>query len=1045
MSGIEAWLREHGLGAYERAFAENGIDVDVLADLTEADLASLGVSLGDRKRFARALANAGSQRPPLTSPPPAVVECPGTDTAERRELTVLFCDLVGSTQIAERIDPEALRDLLAAYHQACSAQVSRFGGQVARTFGDGVLAYFGYPMAHEDDPHRAVRAALAIAKEVPSLGVARNETLSVRVGIASGPVIIEEIRERGWNEETASGKTLHLAARIQGIAEPGSVVVDAATRERLGLAMECVELGSFVLKGFARPSALWRVQSTAEAVTRFAASHAGQSLPLVGRAEELRLLLGRWNDVLHGKGHAILIGADPGVGKSRLLHELEERIGLQVVVIGQCLSFGGDLPYHPLIDLLRKFIGVTSDASMQDLQAALARQAVMTGAAQETLPFLVHLLGAPDENVGRLSAQVRQARTVAALIDFIAKAARQRPLVIAIEDLHWIDSTSEAFFTTLSKRIATLPVLMIGTHRPAYRAPWFGAPDVTQVVLSPLGEEDSMRLLQGVVGERLHDPELRALVAEKAQGNPLFLEELGRAIAERGATFEIPPTVQGMLLSRIDGLPRAARHALQISAVLGREFRLQLLEMLWALPERLADLLGDLRRLQLVYERIDLDDTVLVFRHALIQDAAYQTLLHTRRQELHRQAAHAIEKLFPDRLDELASILAHHFVRANDAPNAVKYLITLADRSLAAYALREAESALGEALKQCEQLEARERDSRRLAVVMRLSQTWYLLGRFQESVDILERERPLLEQGQDLSITAPCLFWLAHMLVRLARYDDAETAAKASIAQAESHGDTVTTGKANGVVCFIHCLLGHADAAANAGLRSIQFLQHAGQPYWLGMSEFYQGMVEITRGDATAAIGCADRALQLGNDTEDARLIAYALFLRGWARSMSGDAVAGISDCAAALNRAPDPTSRAYSQGFLAYSYLEQGEIARALPQLEQASEQISRIGFRPFDGLFLAYLSEALRAARQVERAMQVAREGIEAAKRFHYPFGEAWAHRALGRALVAAARIDEGRDEIAIAAGMFESMGSQYESDRCEVQNRSQTSQAG
>lgn len=1035
MSGIGAWLREHELGAYERTFAENGIDLDVLADLTEADLASLGISLGDRKRFARALTGVAAQpAPPKTAP--AVVASPGMDTAERRDLTVLFCDLVGSTQIADRIDPEALRDLLASYHQSCRAHVSRFGGQVARTFGDGVLAYFGYPTTHEDDPERAVRAALAIAKEVPSTGVARNEPLSVRVGVASGPVIIEEISERSWNEETASGKTLHLAARIQSIAEPGSVVVDAATRERLGLAMECVELGSFVLKGFERPSTLWRVQSTADTVTRFAAVHA-RPLALVGRVQELKVLLGRWNDVLSGKGHAILIAADPGVGKSRLLYELQAEIGAKAVLIGQCLSFGGDLPYHPLIDLLRKLIGVASGASTHDVHLALQRQRATTGASDEMLPFLAHLLGAPDENVARFSAQVRQARTFAALIDVLLTSSRQRPLLIAIEDLHWIDSTSEAFLTTLSERIATSPVLMIGTHRPAYRPPWFGAPHVTQIVLSPLGEEDSMRLLQNVVGDRLHDPELRALVAEKAQGNPLFLEELGRAIAERGATFEIPPTVQGMLLSRIDGLPRAARQALQISAVLGREFRLQLLEMLWALPERLSDLLGDLRRLQLIYERIDLDDTVLVFRHALIQDAAYQTLLHTRRQELHRQAAQAIEKLFPDRLDELASVLAHHYLRANDASNAVKHFVVLADRSVAAYALREAEAALTEALKQCELLEAHERDSRRLGVVMRLAQTRYLLGQFQEGVAILERERPLLEQGQDASITAPCLFWLAHMLVRRAQYEDAEQAAKLCIAQAESSGDKVTAGKANGVLCLLHCLLGHVGVAADAGLRSIELLQHAGQPYWLGMSEFYQGMVEITRGDAVAAISWANLALQLGNSTEEARLVAYALFLRGWARSMSGDAVAGISDCAAALNRAPDPTSRAYCQGFLAYSYLEQGDIARALPQLEQASEEISRIGFRPFEALFLAYLSEALRSAGNVERAMRVAREGIEAAKRFRYPLGEAWAHRALARAFFECGRPDEGQREIAGAAQMFHGMGSQFETNRSQARN--------
>ena len=1039
MSSIAIWLREQGLGAYERAFAENGIDLDVVADLTDSDLTSLGLSLGDRKRFARAVAarNSNVDLARAIAPATAMDQSPSFESAERRELTVLFCDLVGSTKIADRVDEEALRNILAGYHQACRAQVSKFGGQVARTFGDGLLAYFGYPTAHEDDPERAVRAALAIAKEVPSLNQTSVEPLSVRIGIASGPAIIEEVNERDWSEETASGKTLHLAARIQGIAEPGTIVVDAATHNRLGLAMQCVDLGSFELKGFDRPSALWRVQSAAEPITRFDAVHSHQSLPLVGRAEELRTLVARWRDVAQGKGHAVLIGADPGVGKSRLLHELQEQVGVESIVIGQCLSFGGDLPYHPIINLLRKLVGVAADATALDVQNVLARRVYAIGASADIVPFLVHLLDASqgNEDVMRLSAQVRQARTFAALLDFIAAEAQQRPLVVATEDLHWVDSASEAFLAALSERIASLPVFMIGTHRPSYRAPWFGAPHVTQLVLSPLGEEDSMRLLTGVVGDRLNDPELRALVAEKAQGNPLFLEELGRAIAEHGTTFEIPATVQGMLLSRIDGLPRGVRHALQISAVLGREFRLQLLEMLWSFPARLADLLADLRRLQLIYERIDLDDTVLVFRHALIQEAAYQTLLHARRQELHRQAAEAIEKLFPDRLQELASILAHHFVRANDASNAVKHLLVLADRSLAAYSLREADSALGEALKQCERLEPPERDMKRLSVVMRLSQTRYLLGRFQQSVEVLERERALLEQGQDVSITAPCLFWLAHMLVRLARYDDAEQLAMLSIEQAERRGDPVTSGKANGVLCLLRCLLGEPDAAASAGLRSLALLRDGDQPYWLGMSEFYQGMVEITRGDAPSAIACAGRALDLGLSIEEARLIAYALFLRGWARSMSGDAVAGAVDCTAALDRAPDPTSRAYSGGFLAYSYLEQGDIVRAVPHLERANEEMSRIGFRPFEGLFLAYLSEALRAAGEIERAIRVARAGIEAAVKFHYPLGEAWAHRALGRWLALAGHATEAQSEIDAAIAMFHAIGSHHEARRTSV----------
>ena len=1049
MSEIGSWLASHGLEQHEELFVENDVDLDVVSDLTEEDLASLGLTLGQRKkimRAIRALAEAGPAPPPAPSAPPApeppspAAPVQPSGGAERRHLTVMFCDLVGSTQLADRLDPEDLRDILKRYHEACRTQISAFGGQIANYLGDGVLAYFGHPEAHEDDAERAVYAGFGIVDETATHPVKSGPGLQVRVGLASGPVVIEEMMESGrWAEDSGAGRTLNLAARIQSVAKAGEVAIDSSTKRLLKNAFTVRSVGEQTLKGFEDAVPVWGIERAVEIRSRFEAAHENTLVPLVGRKEELAILVSRWRRVQDGAGQAVLISAEAGIGKSRLLHELRKETAGAEFALGQCLSYGRSTPYLPLTDLVKKFVGIRDRDTLCEKQEAVARSMSDLGIEAEHRPFIANLLDVsdPDDDLHRLSGEVIQARTFRALAELLTRLSDARPLVIAIEDTHWMDSTSEAFLAALVDRIEHTGIFLVTTHRPEYQAPWLGLARVTQVTLSTLSKDESMTLMQHIIGDQASNRQIAAQVAEKAQGNALFIEELSRAVTSEGSDAGVPDTVHGVLMSRIDRLPKVARHALQTAAVLGREFRLGVLEALWQHNENLHNLIGELQHLKLLYRRIEEEERVLGFRHALIQDAAYESLLISRRRQLHLEAARAIEQLFPDDLDEMAAVLAHHYTRAEVPDPAIRYLLTLSDRALKAYALNEAEATLSEALELVDRLPEEADGTRlRLDIKLRLSQVFYLFGRFDESIGLMVDERETLERGAPASKTAPCLFWLGHMLVRHARYEEAEAAARSAIKQASVVEDKSTLGRAHGVLSIIKCMIGDAEAADEAGRRSIELLRETGELYWLGMSEFYQGMVEITVGNFGPAVEHGSRAFENAERLADNRLKCYAKFLRAWALSSGGDVLAGVAEAEEAVQLAPDPTSRAYAAGFRAYSYLRADD-PRALQALEDSQKEIATIGFRPFEGLFLAYLAEAQTGAGLTELALSTAELGIEAARRFNYPLGEGWARRAWAHAAAAEGRLADADAAAEEAKRVFTRIGARFEADRTSARS--------
>jgi class 3 adenylate cyclase/predicted ATPase len=702
---IGTWLRRLGLDQYEPVFRDNAIDAEVLPALSEADLEKLGVLLGHRKRMLRAIDDL-----PAAPPPASAVWERGADRAERRQLTVMFCDLVGSTALSARLDPEDLREVYAAYHRAVAEIVGGFDGFVAKYMGDGVLVYFGYPRAHEDDVERAVRTGLGLIDAVGRLDV-KSVTLQARVGIATGLVVVGDlIGEGSAQEQSVVGETPNLASRLQALAEPDAVVIAAGTRRLIGDLFECRDLGAVEVKGIATPVPAWQVLRPSDAPSRFEALRGSALSPLVGRDEEIELLLRRWARAKAGDGQVVLVSGEPGLGKSRITAALAERLHAERYLRLRyfCSPYHQDSALFPFIDQLSRASGFARDdtpaAKLEKLEALLARAAP----SDEDVAFLADLMSLPASerhSLPSLSPQRKKDRTLEALSHQLEGLARPQPVVMVFEDAHWIDPTSRELLDLLVERVRGLPVLLIVTFRPEFQQPWTGQPQVSMLALNRLDRRARTALVEQIAGGKTLPDEVIAQIVDRADGVPLFVEELTQSVLESGLLraesdryvldgalppFAIPTTLHDSLLARLDRLA-SVRLVAQTGAAIGREFSYTLLRAVSRLPEdEMQTALGRLVSSQLVFQRGTPPDAVYSFKHALVQDAAHGSLLRGTRQQLHAQIAEALEIHFPELMDNQPELVAQHYAEAGLVEKSVACWGKAGRRSVARSAMAEA-------------------------------------------------------------------------------------------------------------------------------------------------------------------------------------------------------------------------------------------------------------------------------------------------------------------------------------------------------------------
>jgi class 3 adenylate cyclase/tetratricopeptide (TPR) repeat protein len=704
---IANWLHGLGLQQYEQAFRDNAIDATVLPELTAEDLKELGVSLvGHRRRLIAAIAALrGEDRSGRATR--RVIE---TSAAERRQLTVMFCDLVGSTALSARLDPEDLREIIAAYHRTIAEIIAATDGFISRYMGDGVLVYFGYPQAHEDDAERAVRAGLGAIDAIRRLDV-KSVQLQTRVGIATGLVIVGDVIGEGpAQEQSVVGETPNLAARLQALAEPDTVVIAAGTRRLVGNLFEYRDLGAVEIKGIAAPIPVWQVLRPSAVASRFEALHGSALTPLIGRDEEIDQILRRWARAKAGQGQVVLISGEPGIGKSRITAELERRLHAEphLLVRYSCSPYHQDSALFPFIEQLGQASGFASDdppaVRLEKLEVLLVR----TAPPDEDVAFFAELLSLPASErhaLPNLSPQRKKKATLGALIRHLEGLAHEQPLIAVFEDAHWIDPTSRELLDLTVERVRSLPVLLVVTFRPEFQPPWVGQPQVTMLALNRLDRRDRTALVEQIAGGKRLPAEVVDQIADRTDGVPLFVEELTKSVLESGALreeadsyvldrslapFAIPTTLQDSLMARLDRLA-SVRLVAQIGAAIGREFSYALLRAVSRLPENeLNAALDRLVASELVFQRGMPPDAVYSFKHALVQDAAHGSLLRGARQQLHAQIAGALETQFPELMEGQPELFAQHYAEAGLFEKSVAYWGRAGRRSAARSAMAEA-------------------------------------------------------------------------------------------------------------------------------------------------------------------------------------------------------------------------------------------------------------------------------------------------------------------------------------------------------------------
>ena len=1009
MIDLEEWLRANGCGGYIEAFRENGITADLLTELTDADLRELGLTMGDRKRVMRAIAALGPMAPEVPSAP-ARPRSGQSAHAERRQLTVMFVDLIGSTGFANRLDPEIWSEVIREYQNAVAGVVTRFGGYIAQYLGDGILCYFGWPQAFEDSVSRAIRAGLEV-NEVVAKVTADGEALSCRVGAATGLVVVGElIGQSDAMENIAIGDTPNLAARLQEVAKPGQVVVSEATRRLIGSAFEIETLGPRQFKGLPEAQEVFAVIGPAKGSDRFAESAGAKIVEMVGRDQELALLSDRWRRSCIGDGQAVLLLGEAGIGKSRVCRALFESIdrGSYYRVRYQCSPYHSDTALWPVIHQLTNSAEIatahSSEEKLDRLETLLGQAGTVT---DKNMALLGELLGLDVESrYGSvdLAPSARRAATFTALREQILGLARRKPVMLFIEDLHWCDPTTLEMISVILDHMDRERVMILMTSRPENKPEFLPHPHFTTLSLNRLTRAGVEQIVTRLGGDKLPAATITAII-ERTDGVPLFVEELTKALIESGEVA-VPASLHDTLMARLDRLPEVKEIA-QIASVMGREFEADPLAQVAALSQqRVVTALEDLRQVELVFPRGGKFGRY-IFKHALVRDAAYQSLLNRRRQEIHGR----IFDVLRENDLTMPGILAHHAAEAGRLTDAVKFGRMAAEEALRRPAYAEAithlETAIGTLSLQDDSESARRQRVRLLLLAgeARIAHSGYAAQTTVATYAEIER---IARQIGDKVLLIEGLYgrWAGHYVpgrnpIALSVADeilDVSLETEDTLAQALGHrlrgtvltmmGDVARASEALDRGRQLYNPAIHARYAARFG----QDVGNAGECYRIG--------VQMLTGRLDSAARLAREVLQATEQLDHPHTTAYvmghlALFLCAGEIEPFGVETAERCIDFSERNRLPLWAALGHASRSMAAVYRGQGHAA--LPELRQALDTLEVLKFDVFRPMLLPAYAIALTDSGE-EGALEAIAEAKTLVEDSNARFAEAEILRAEG-----------------------------------------------
>jgi class 3 adenylate cyclase/tetratricopeptide (TPR) repeat protein len=969
--------------------------------------------------------------------PPAEHHAP---EAERRQLTVMFCNLVDSTVLASQLDPEDLRQVLRAYQETCADVIRRFEGYIAQYLGDGLLAYFGYPQAHEDGAQRAVHAGLGILEAMRAfqthLERGKGVRLAVRLGIHTGLVVVGEIGAGTRKEQLALGETPNIAARLQGLAEPDTVLISAAMYRLVQGSFVCRALSNQTLKGMSQSVTCYQVLQASMEQTSLDTSTGGLT-PLVNRELEVTLLRERWAQVKDGAGQVVLLNGEAGIGKSRLGRVMKEYVANEshVWLECRCSSYHQSTALYPVIDLLQRLLQWqrinTPDARLKELETVLTTYRL---ALAETVPFIAALLSLPlpaDHYPAlSLTPERQKQKTLEVLLTILFKLAAQQPVLLLIEDLHWVDPSTLDFLSLLVDQAPTVRLSILLTCRPTFRAPWSARAHVAQLTLSRLPRSHVEQMVTSVAGGKALPAEVVQQVVTRTDGVPLFVEELTKTImtsgwlSEREAHYEltgflptlaIPTTLHDSLMARLDRLV-TAKGVAQLAATLGRQFPYALLHAVSPLDEAtLQRELGQLVEAELIYQQGFPPHATYMFKHTLIQEAAYQSLLRSTRQHYHQQSAQALAEHFPETAATQPELLAHHYTEAGLPAAAVPYWLQAGQRAVERSANIEAISHLTRGLEvlktlpetpqrvqhelalhlalgpplliikghespEVEQVYSRAQelcqqvgDSRqRFSVLMGLSAFYNAQGRLRTSRDLVEQSVMLAQNEHDPVLLHEAHITLGTVLFCLGEFVSARTHLEQGLAlhNRQQHRSVILNRGVDSEVvgcvwlAWTLWILGYPDCALAKNREALHLAQQLSHTYSLACALFFSALFHACRREAQDALERLDVGMALSKEQGFGRWWAGGMMVRGWVLAEQGLVEEGIGQLEQGLAAwkalggelaLPDYLVR------LAEAYGKGGRTHEGLRVLEEAQALVCKNAERRFEAELFRVKGELL------------------------------------------------------------------------------------